>query len=77
MTTSRYEQIIALIEQEAQAKIKAVKALVRAEIANAAEQEIDLAKAEAQAAEADADASKPFFNSAIWDAEANEQEQAA
>ena len=68
---------ITAIEQEAQAKIKAVKALVRAEIANAAEQEIDLAKAEAQAAEADADASKPFFNSAIWDAEANEQEQAA
>jgi len=51
--------------------------LVRAEIADAAEQEINLAKAEAQAAEADADASKPFFNSAIWDAEANEQEQAA
>ena len=57
-------------------KIKAAKELARAQVAEAYEREIELAKAEAQAT-AEANAPKPFFNPAIWEAEDQEQEQAA
>lgn len=67
---------ITAIEQEAQMKIKAAKELARAQVAEAYEREIELAKAEAQAT-AEANAPKPFFNPAIWEAEDQEQEQAA